>query len=121
VRGVVGWILVQWRFPEVFIFSYMSCSFSLQRSAPSPREEIELRDNLVRGEGWGEGMDKFTLIQRARDLRRNSTAAEKHLWYNLRANRLGFKFKRQVPVGAYIYPSPTKIRILSFTSFALGF
>lgn len=42
------------------------------------------------------------LRQHARDLRKNSTHAEKHFWYNLRANRLGFKFKRQVPIGPYI-------------------
>jgi very-short-patch-repair endonuclease len=47
-------------------------------------------------------MDKSTLRQRARDLRKNSTDAERQLWYYLRANRLGFKFKRQVPIGAYI-------------------
>ena len=47
-------------------------------------------------------MEKSTLRQRARDLRKNSTDAERHLWYHLRANRLGFKFKRQVPIGAYI-------------------
>ena len=47
-------------------------------------------------------MEKSRLRQRARDLRKNSTDAEKHLWYHLRANRLGFKFKRQVPIGAYI-------------------
>lgn len=35
-------------------------------------------------------------------LRKNSTDAEKHLWYNLRANRLGHKFKRQVPIGPFI-------------------
>lgn len=35
-------------------------------------------------------------------LRKYSTDAEQHLWYNLRANRLGFKFKRQVPIGNYI-------------------
>ena len=54
------------------------------------------------GEGWGEGMEKSVLRQRARDLRKNSTDAERHLWYYLRANRLGFKFKRQVPIGEYI-------------------
>ena len=54
------------------------------------------------GEGWGEGMSKAMMRQHARDLRKNSTDAEKHLWYNLRANRLGFKFKRQMPIGAYI-------------------
>jgi hypothetical protein len=52
----------------------MSCLFSLLRSAPSPREELELWCNLVRGEGWGEEMDKSTLTQRARNLRKNSTA-----------------------------------------------
>jgi len=47
-------------------------------------------------------MEKSTLRQRARDLRKNSTDAERYLWYHLRANRLGFKFKRQVPIGVYI-------------------
>src|SRR4051812_7758384 len=47
-------------------------------------------------------MDKAMLRQYARDLRKNSTDAEKHLWYNLRANRMGYKFKRQVPIGAFI-------------------
>ncbi len=47
-------------------------------------------------------MEKSTLRQHARDLRKNSTDAERHLWYHLRANRLGFKFKRQVPIGTYI-------------------
>lgn len=47
-------------------------------------------------------MDKATLRQYARDLRKNSTDAEKHLWYNLRANRMGYKFKRQVPIASFI-------------------
>lgn len=47
-------------------------------------------------------MDKFTQKQRARNLRKNCTAAERHLWYNLRASRMGVKFKRQVPIGVYI-------------------
>lgn len=47
-------------------------------------------------------MDKAILRQRARNLRKNSTDAEKHLWFYLRANRLGFKFKRQIPIGNYI-------------------
>ena len=47
-------------------------------------------------------MDKSILRQRARNLRKQSTNTERHLWYNLRANRLGFKFKRQVPIGTYI-------------------
>jgi very-short-patch-repair endonuclease len=47
-------------------------------------------------------MDKSLQRQRARNLRKNSTDAERHLWYYLRSGRLGFKFKRQVPIGAYI-------------------
>ena len=47
-------------------------------------------------------MEKSTLRQRARDLRKNSTDVERHLWYHIRANRLGFKFKRQAPIGEYI-------------------
>ena len=47
-------------------------------------------------------MDKFTLRHHARNLRKNSTDAERHLWYYLRANRLGYKFKRQVPVKRFI-------------------
>ena len=47
-------------------------------------------------------MDKSTLRQRAKNLRKHSTDTEKHLWFYLRANRLGYKFKRQVPIGAYI-------------------
>ena len=47
-------------------------------------------------------MDKAKLLQYARELRKNSTGAEKHLWYSLRANRMGYKFKRQVPIGSFI-------------------
>ncbi len=46
--------------------------------------------------------DKITLRRYARSLRTNSTDAERCLWYYLRANRLGFKFKRQVPIKQYI-------------------
>src|SRR3990167_2498316 len=47
-------------------------------------------------------MDKAKLRQYARDLRKSSTDAERHLWYNLRANRMGYKFKIQVPIGSFI-------------------
>ena len=40
--------------------------------------------------------------QRARELRTGSTDAERHLWYYLRAHRLGYKFKRQVPIECFI-------------------
>ncbi len=47
-------------------------------------------------------LDKPLLKRYARELRTNSTDAEKRLWYYLRANRMGFKFKRQVPIGSFI-------------------
>lgn len=41
--------------------------------------------------------------ERARELRRNSTDAERKLWACLRAKRLGgYKFRRQYPVGQYV-------------------
>jgi very-short-patch-repair endonuclease len=47
--------------------------------------------------------DHRQTLNRARDLRRNQTEAEKRLWGCLRNKRLqGFKFNRQVPVGHYI-------------------
>ena len=40
---------------------------------------------------------------RARDLRKESTPAEQHLWYWLRDRRLnGYKFRRQYIAGIYI-------------------
>lgn len=40
---------------------------------------------------------------RARDLRKESTIAEKNLWYWLRDRRLnGYKFQRQYVMGSYI-------------------
>jgi very-short-patch-repair endonuclease len=47
-------------------------------------------------------IDKSRLRQNARNLRKNSTNAEKHLWYHLRAHRFGYKFKRQVPINRFI-------------------
>ena len=47
-------------------------------------------------------MDKSVMIQRAKSLRKQSTDTERHLWYYLRANQLGYKFKRQVPIENYI-------------------
>lgn len=41
--------------------------------------------------------------QHARQLRNNPTQAEHYLWYFLqRRNLLGFKFRRQQPLGQYI-------------------
>ena len=40
---------------------------------------------------------------RARNLRRDSTEAERAFWNEVRAKRLaGFRFRRQVPIGPYI-------------------
>jgi very-short-patch-repair endonuclease len=49
-------------------------------------------------------LPKYTkpLIPFARKLRRAMTPAEKKLWSLLRNNRLGAKFRRQVPYGRYI-------------------
>ncbi len=42
-------------------------------------------------------------VTRARELRRVATEAEKALWEELRDRKLGgFKFRRQVPVGAFV-------------------
>ncbi|TSA46337.1 endonuclease domain-containing protein [bacterium] len=38
----------------------------------------------------------------ARKLRSNLTRAEKALWYILRAENLGFKFRRQAVIGKYV-------------------
>ena len=42
-------------------------------------------------------------IERARELRRRMTQAERLLWRHLRARRFfGYKFRRQVPIGPFI-------------------
>ena len=45
---------------------------------------------------------KGILTPVARQLRNNSTEAEKYLWYSLRLENLGCKFRRQVVIGRYI-------------------
>ncbi len=43
------------------------------------------------------------LIERARELRRNATEAERLLWQHLRRLQLhGYRFRRQHPLGEYI-------------------
>src|SRR5574341_2649796 len=41
-------------------------------------------------------------LQRARELRRDMTPAEKILWHELRANRLGVHFRRQQVIAGFI-------------------
>jgi very-short-patch-repair endonuclease len=43
-----------------------------------------------------------TQLSRARAMRGSMTLAEARLWLGLRDRRLGAKFRRQVPIGAFI-------------------
>ena len=44
-----------------------------------------------------------SLTKTAKNLRKNSTDAERRLWYNIRAKQLdGYKFRRQQPLGNYV-------------------
>jgi very-short-patch-repair endonuclease len=45
---------------------------------------------------------KDQFLARARELRREMTAAEMMLWRTLRGRGIGLKFRRQVPIGPYI-------------------
>ena len=48
-------------------------------------------------------MKKKSLLVFARELRKNSTIAERKLWHRLRSrNFLDLKFRRQEPIGNYI-------------------
>jgi very-short-patch-repair endonuclease len=42
------------------------------------------------------------LIRRAKELRASLSQAERRLWYFLRRNNLGCRFRRQYPIGPYI-------------------
>ncbi len=53
-------------------------------------------------EGLGEGKLKKNLTKNSRELRKNPTEAEKHLWDMLRLKSLGIKFRRQTIIGCYI-------------------
>ncbi len=52
--------------------------------------------------GSGEFTYRRDLPPRAKELRTNSTEAEKLLWNRLRAKSLGHKFRRQEPIGNFI-------------------
>ncbi len=41
-------------------------------------------------------------LDKAKELRRNSTDAENKLWYSLQKDNLGYSFRKQHPVGPYI-------------------
>jgi very-short-patch-repair endonuclease len=42
------------------------------------------------------------LVESARDLRRNQTVPEAHLWKHLRRRHLGLRIRRQHPVGPFV-------------------
>jgi very-short-patch-repair endonuclease len=46
--------------------------------------------------------DNRIMRDRRRELRKNSTEAEELMWFELRNNKLGPKFKRQHSIGGYI-------------------
>ena len=55
---------------------------TITQDAPSPAPGTRTIDGTISRERVGEReMDKAKLRQYARDLRKNSTDAEKHLWY----------------------------------------
>ena len=63
---------------------------SMPRTTPSP----------VRGKA---GMGVRKAVQRARELRRNSTDTERTLWHRIRDKQIeNFRFRRQRPIGKYI-------------------
>jgi len=43
------------------------------------------------------------IVLRARQLRRSSTQTEKILWNQLKGKKLGYRFRRQHPLGKYIF------------------
>jgi very-short-patch-repair endonuclease len=54
------------------------------------------------GGGLGRGV-RFVVSRKARQLRNNPTEAEQKLWSHLRRKQLlGFRFRRQRPIGRYI-------------------
>ena len=57
------------------------------------------------GRGWGKSttqkFDKITQ-ENAKELRNNPTIQEKKLWQYLNKSQLGYKFRRQQPIGKYI-------------------
>ncbi|MEK7155042.1 MAG: DUF559 domain-containing protein [Patescibacteria group bacterium] len=59
-------------------------------------------------------INKTALKPRRKQLRNQSTSAEKFLWEKLRKKQLGFWFKRQVSISNYFTPP------LSFSSPNLG-
>ena len=58
-------------------------------------------DRAQRGGGGSKPLQRPT-VYNARKLRREMTLPEVLLWEQLRANKIGAKFRRQHPIGAYV-------------------
>jgi very-short-patch-repair endonuclease len=72
----------------------------LSRSAGEGAERSEAGEGQQRRPPFGPA-PKLTRL--ARELRRNSTDAERRLWAALRSRTLtGYKFRRQVPIGPFV-------------------
>lgn len=52
--------------------------------------------------GEGQGGGDMNLAPQARALRKNMTDAERKLWWALRRKNLGYRFRRQAPMGPYV-------------------
>ena len=67
---------------------------------------MNLAPSPLTGEGWGGGEALRRLkpeqVTFARGLRSNPTDAERSLWSRLRAEQLGHRFRRQVPLGHFV-------------------
>jgi very-short-patch-repair endonuclease len=65
-------------------------------------ENSKVQGQEIPSPGGGR-LGRGALRDRARELRRNSTGAEKILWKHLRLKQLGgYRFRRQYPIGNYI-------------------
>lgn len=73
-----------------------SC-FALQSRHASQKSFDRLRAGIIPGQTVTKEK-----LQRAKELRRDMTPAEKILWQELRANRLGVHFRRQQVIAGFI-------------------
>ena len=75
----------------------------VKRDALASRNSSPQRGEVGRGEQWQPTPVPSTLLQAARDLRKNLTDAEPTLWQCLRGKQLaGYRFRKQHPLGRYV-------------------
>jgi very-short-patch-repair endonuclease len=76
---------------------------SVGESQSSPRSRGELEEGDWEGKMRKRWRTTEAIQQRAKELRRNQTPAERKLWARLRGKQLGgLKFRRQHPIGRCI-------------------